>query len=233
MIRDQGRSTQVSSSSQILTSIFDKYVPERMGEDVLDGLCFHPPWTTTDVCFDLPVTASSRTFFAECESSKTPRWSQLIRAERSSNGSWRSHRALAGSSRTRAHGDASFKSNGELAVLPLRMAIQNFIDFHHVGRFRRASFFHAFPLIFGFPILLFMTYFLYYGVCYGGTQLFLATAYATVVRSYSWELFGCRISHVFVSTNFFCRLAGFRGGQMCFPGRDCVPLHCLLSQGCS
>ena len=48
----------------------------------------------------------------------------------------------------------------------------------------------AFPLLFGFPILLFMTYLRYYGVCYGGTQLFLATAYATV-RSYSWVFPNC------------------------------------------
>ena len=34
-------------------------------------------------------------------------------------------------------------------------------------------------------------------------------------------------------TYVFCRLAGFWGGWMCFLGRDCVPLHCLLSQGCS
>ena len=30
-----------------------------MGKDALDGLCFHPPWAPTDVCFDLPVTAWS------------------------------------------------------------------------------------------------------------------------------------------------------------------------------
>ena len=44
MIHDQGRSTQVSSSSQDLTSILDKYVPKWMGEDAFDGLCFHSPW---------------------------------------------------------------------------------------------------------------------------------------------------------------------------------------------
>ena len=32
---------------------------------------------------------------------------------------------------------------------------------------------------------------------------------------------------------YFCRLAGFWDGRMCFPGRDCVSLHCLLTQGCS
>ena len=58
VVRDPNRSTQTSSSSQDLTSFLDKYVPEWMGKDALDGLCSHPPWATTDVCFDLPVTAS-------------------------------------------------------------------------------------------------------------------------------------------------------------------------------
>ena len=43
MIHDQGRSTQVSSSSLDLTSILDKYVLKWMGEDAVDGLCFHSP----------------------------------------------------------------------------------------------------------------------------------------------------------------------------------------------
>ena len=47
------------------------------------------------------------------------------------------HRALAGSSRTRAHGDHFLQSNDELAVLPLGMAIQTLVD--HVGHFRCAS----------------------------------------------------------------------------------------------
>ena len=88
-------------SPENLTSILDNNVPERMGEDAFNDLCFHPPWVQSFVCFALPMnplgfSRSSWTIFAECESSKTPRWSQLIRAERSSNGSWRSHRALAG-----------------------------------------------------------------------------------------------------------------------------------------
>ena len=36
MIRYQGRSTQASSSSQVSTSILDKYVPKWMGEDAVD-----------------------------------------------------------------------------------------------------------------------------------------------------------------------------------------------------
>ena len=62
-----------------------------MGEDAIGGVCFHPPWVQCYACFD---PRSSRTIFAECECSKTPRLSQLIRAERSSNGSQRSLRAL-------------------------------------------------------------------------------------------------------------------------------------------
>ena len=121
MIRDPGRSIQTSSSSssQDLTSILDKHVPEWIGKDAIDGLCFPPPWVHSYACLDLPmnrlgVPRSSRSIFAECESSKTHRQSQPIRAERSSNDSQRSHRALAGSSRTRAHKDDFLTSNGEL-----------------------------------------------------------------------------------------------------------------------
>ena len=127
MVRDPARSQQISSSSRNLTSILAKYVPEWMGEDAFDGLFFHPPWVQCYVCSDVGI----RTIFAECESSKTPRKSQLIRAERSCNGC-----ALA--SRTRTHGDHFLTSYGELAVLPLGMAIETLVV--HVGRFRCASF---------------------------------------------------------------------------------------------
>ena len=43
----------------------------------------------------------------------------------------------------------------------------------------------AFPLFFGFPIFLFMTYLRYNGVCYGGTQLLLGvsqTQFSSVVH---------------------------------------------------
>ena len=118
MVRDPGRSTQ-----QDLTSILDKYVPEWMGKDPIDGLCFYPLWVQSYVCCDLPmnrigVPTSSRMIFEECESSKTPRWSQLIRAERSSNGPWRSHCAPAGSSRTRAHGDFSLSPTASSLYSP-------------------------------------------------------------------------------------------------------------------
>ena len=43
MIRDQGRTTMVSLSSQDLTSILVKYVPEWVGEYALYGLRFHLP----------------------------------------------------------------------------------------------------------------------------------------------------------------------------------------------
>ena len=49
MIRvDQHR---FSSSSQDLTSILDKYAPEWIGEDAVDGLCFHSPWVQSHVLF--------------------------------------------------------------------------------------------------------------------------------------------------------------------------------------
>ena len=69
-----------------------QYVLQWMGEDAFDDLCFHPPWVQSFVCFALQmnplgVSRSSWTNFEECESSKTPCKSQLIRAERSSNGS--------------------------------------------------------------------------------------------------------------------------------------------------
>ena len=78
IIRDQGQTTEVSFSSQNLTSILDKYVLEWMGEDAIDGLCFHPPKVQSYACFDLPMNRVgfprlSRMIFAECESSKTPR----------------------------------------------------------------------------------------------------------------------------------------------------------------
>ena len=60
MIRDQGRSTQVSSSSQNLASILDRYVPEWMGEDAVDGFCFHSPRVQSHVCFALPMKLESR-----------------------------------------------------------------------------------------------------------------------------------------------------------------------------
>ena len=41
VIRDQGRTTRVSSSSQDLSSILNKYVLQWMGEDAIDSLCFH------------------------------------------------------------------------------------------------------------------------------------------------------------------------------------------------
>ena len=77
MIRDQGQTTKVSFSSQVLSSFLDMYVPELLGEDAIDGLCFHPPGVQSNVCFNLPmdrvgVPRSSRMIFAECESSKSP-----------------------------------------------------------------------------------------------------------------------------------------------------------------
>ena len=84
MFRDQCQTTKVSFSSQNFTSILDKYVPEWMGEDAINGLCFHPPRVQSYACFDLPMNRvgfprSSRMMFAECESSKTLRQSQLSR----------------------------------------------------------------------------------------------------------------------------------------------------------
>ena len=78
VFRDQGQTTKVSFSSQNLISILDKYVPEWMGEDAIDGLCFHPPKVQSYACFDLPMNRvgfprSSRMIFAECESSNTHR----------------------------------------------------------------------------------------------------------------------------------------------------------------
>ena len=68
----------MSHFPQILTSILDKYVTEWMGEDAVDGLCFHLPKVQSYACFDLPMNRvgfprSSRMVFAKCESSKTPR----------------------------------------------------------------------------------------------------------------------------------------------------------------
>ena len=53
MIRDQGRTTKVPLSSQVLTSILDKYVQQWMGEDAIDGLCFYPPGEQSSLYFDV------------------------------------------------------------------------------------------------------------------------------------------------------------------------------------
>ena len=50
MIRDQGLTTKVPSSSQDLTSIRDEYVLQWMGEDAMNGLCLHPPGVQSYVC---------------------------------------------------------------------------------------------------------------------------------------------------------------------------------------
>ena len=160
MIRDQGRTTQVSSSSWNLTSILDNYVPEWMGEDAFDDLCFHPPWVQSFVCFALPmnplgVPASSRMIFAECESSKTPRQSQLIRAEHSSKSSSRSHRALAGSSRTRAQADHFLQSTAS-SQWSLRDGDSD--TRRPCWTFSSCLLPSRFPLFFGSPILLFVTF---------------------------------------------------------------------------
>jgi len=55
VIRDQGRTTQVTLSSQDLTSILDKYVLHWMGGDAFDGICFHPPGEQSNVCFEVPM----------------------------------------------------------------------------------------------------------------------------------------------------------------------------------
>ena len=58
----------------------------------------------------------------------------------------------------------------------------------------------------------------------------VGTSYGALGRVFptaAEEQFGNRFTYVFASAYFFCRLAGFRGGRMCFPGRD------LLTQGCS
>ena len=77
MIRDQGRSTQVSSSSQNLASILDRYVPEWMGEDRCRWFLLSFSTGTESRLFrsanEIGVPRSSWTIFAECESSKTPR----------------------------------------------------------------------------------------------------------------------------------------------------------------
>ena len=77
LVRDPGRTTQVLSSSRILTSILAirSAVDGKGAFDVLWVLCFHPPWVQSYVCFALPmnppgVPRSSRTIFAECESLK-------------------------------------------------------------------------------------------------------------------------------------------------------------------
>ena len=56
----RGRSTQISSSSQDLTSFLDKCAPEWMGEDAADGFYFHSPWVQSHVCFALPMKLESR-----------------------------------------------------------------------------------------------------------------------------------------------------------------------------
>ena len=58
MIRDQGQTTNVSFPCQDLTSVLDKYVPEWMGKDAVDGLCFHPPRVQSYLCCDLPTNRS-------------------------------------------------------------------------------------------------------------------------------------------------------------------------------
>ena len=82
MIRDQGRTTKVSLSSQDLTSILDKYVLQWMGEDAIDGLCFHPPGEQSSVYFDVPMI---RELIALVRG-RLELWA-IIRGESSSNGS--------------------------------------------------------------------------------------------------------------------------------------------------
>ena len=53
MLRDPGRSTQTSSSSQDLTCI-----PQWMGEDAFDGHCSHPPGERSIVCLYVRRDAS-------------------------------------------------------------------------------------------------------------------------------------------------------------------------------
>ena len=155
-IRYQGRTTQVSSSSQDSTSILDKYIQEWMGEDAVDGLLLSFSMGTELRLFrsakEIGVPRSSRTIFAECESSKkllASRSSSELSAHQMAHSGVIAH--LWGRRALEPMGTIS--SSGELAVLPLGMAIQTLID--HVGRFRRASFLRAFPLFFGF---LFMAY---------------------------------------------------------------------------
>ena len=68
-----------------------------------------PRWLVCIATFDLPCgpfksSSTWRRFFRGSKSSKTPRDFDFIRAERSSNVTWRGTFALAESSRTQAHG---------------------------------------------------------------------------------------------------------------------------------
>ena len=131
------------SSSQDLISIMDKYVPVSMEKDVVDGIWSPSPWV------QLESWGRVGRFSRSAKVQKLTASSRWLPAESLRTGGVVTH------------------SNGELAVLPLGMAILNLVD--HLGRLLCFSFPLGFPLpsyasIFGLALCYVYVWLLWYAV---------------------------------------------------------------------